>query len=298
MALALRIFKAEKVGFVQLQRLFPEIMTQLLKKKSIILILSSFVWELFSLFTEPSTPGRVSGSAFSESCWLCAQCLFYWALLATMSISEVAWSQVRRSEAHDPLPGKGWSWATISCGGVHVIYRFSSWVEEWRIGNWICCTICSDAGSVLVCYGEERAECEGEAVSLISPSTSCCHDWALFIQVRNVVIRVHSSTASWGEWASDYDAIRSPPRWRRFGHIQQGESQGHIGNIVSQLAWECLRKRIRRWFREEGNWVDGWMNISTTLMRVDGITAQVRGASLMFTSCYLSQAHASRWGWM
>lgn len=33
-----------------------------------------------------------------------------------------------------------------------------------------------DAGSVLVCYGEERAECEGEAVSLISPSTSCCHD--------------------------------------------------------------------------------------------------------------------------
>lgn len=36
--------------------------------------------------------------------------------------------------------------------------------------------ICGDAGSVLVCYGEERAECEGEAVSLISPSASCCHD--------------------------------------------------------------------------------------------------------------------------
>lgn len=50
MALALSIFKAENVGFVQLQRLFPEIMTQLLKKKSIILILSSFVWELFSLY--------------------------------------------------------------------------------------------------------------------------------------------------------------------------------------------------------------------------------------------------------
>lgn len=79
MALALRIFKAENVGFVQLQHLFPEIMMQLLKKKtkSIILILSSFVWELFSLFTEPSTPGRVSGSAFSESCWLFAQCVFY-----------------------------------------------------------------------------------------------------------------------------------------------------------------------------------------------------------------------------
>lgn len=116
------------------------------------------------------------------------------------------------------------------------IYRFSSWVEECRIGKWICCTICGDAGSVLVCYGEERAECEGEAVSLISPSASCCHDWALFVQVRNVVIRVHSSTASWGEWVSDYDAIRSPPRWRRFGHIQQGESPGHTGDIMC-VSW-------------------------------------------------------------
>lgn len=35
MALALRIFKAENVGFVQLQRLFPEIMMQLLKKNQI-----------------------------------------------------------------------------------------------------------------------------------------------------------------------------------------------------------------------------------------------------------------------
>lgn len=99
------------------------------KTKSIILILSSFVWELFSLFTEPSTPGRVSGSAFSESCWLFAQCVFYWALLATTSISEVAWSQVRQSEAHDPPPGKGWSWAIVSCGGVHV---FTGLVREWR----------------------------------------------------------------------------------------------------------------------------------------------------------------------
>lgn len=38
------------------------------------------------------------------------------------------------------------------------------------------------------------------------------------------------------------------------------------------------------------------MNISTSLMRVDGITAQVRGVSLMFTFCYLSQVHASRGG--
>lgn len=43
-----------------------------------------------------------------------------------------------------------------------------------------------------------------------------------------------------------------------------------------------------------GRKLSRWMNISTSLMRVDGITAQVRGVSLMFTSCYLSQAHASR----
>lgn len=206
------------------------------KTKSIILILSSFVWELFSLFTEPSTPGRVSGSAFSESCWLFAQCVF---LLSTSSHHIHLRGGLKPSETERSPRSSARKRVELSYRLMwrsSRIYRFSSWVEECRIGKWICCTICGDAGSVLVCYGEERAECEGEAVSLISPSASCCHDWALFVQVRNVVIRVHSSTASWGEWVSDYDAIRSPPRWRRFGHIQQGESPGHTGDIMC-VSW-------------------------------------------------------------